>query len=190
MILSIYETTSLYIPLVQPAQLPSSISIDLTSFWHLSALFSIHYDSMTLPTRTRTEHPFSLDLHDLTARLNIHGQRKIVNPEVTILSDHATIHDLVLMGWPEVVGERPILGSVLRGSLEDPDKLSQIFGRTGIFSERYSTYSHSSLTLVSFIRNFSLFPRRFRKYSPTTQDQRVFQPLPPCHLTLRQSYPG
>ena len=162
--------TSLYIPLIQPTQLPPSISIDPTSYWHISALFSIHYDSMTLPTRTRIEHPFALDLYDLTARLNVHGQRKIVNPEVTVLYDHATIHDLILMGWPEVIGERPILGSILRGSLEDPDKLSQMFGRTGIFSERYSTHSRSPLNSVFYIRKYSLFPRPFRKYSQRTQD--------------------
>jgi hypothetical protein len=134
-----YETTSLYIPLVQPTQLPSWISIDPTSYWHVSALLSVHYDSMTLPTLTRSEHTFAMDMYKLTARLNTHGQRKIVNPEITVLLDHPTIQDLMPMGWPEVIGERPILASVLRGTFEEPDALSRTFGRRGIFSERYLT---------------------------------------------------
>jgi hypothetical protein len=78
-----------------------------------------------------------MDMYDLTSQLNIHGQRKIVNPELTVLFNRSTIDDMMSMGWQEVVGERPILASVLRGSFEDPDGLSRIFGRTGIFSERY-----------------------------------------------------
>jgi hypothetical protein len=155
MISSIYETTSLYIPLVQPTQLPRSVSIDPTSYWHISALFSILYDSMTLPTRTRKEHPFAMDMYELIARLNIHGQRKIVNPEITVLFDNPTIQGLMLMGWPEVIGERPILASVLRGSFEEPDAVSQVFGRTGIFSERYLT---SNMSVDGRIIHPQLFP--------------------------------
>ena len=105
---SIYENTSLYIPFVQPQHLPSSISIDSSSYWHLSALYSLHYDSITLPTRTRIEHPFAMDMSDFTARVNIHGQRKIANPEVTVLFDHPGANDVMSLGWQEVLGERPM----------------------------------------------------------------------------------
>jgi hypothetical protein len=107
-----------------------------------------------------------MDMYELTARVNIHGQRKIVNPEITVLFDHPTIRDLMSLGWPEVIGERPILASVLRGSFEEPDAVSQMFGRTGIFSERYTT---SRMSVNGRIIHPQLFPlpTSFPKIFPT-----------------------
>lgn len=171
-----YETTSLYIPLVQPPRLARSVSIDPTSYWHTSALLSILYDSITLPTRTRKEHLFAMDMYELTARVNIHGQRKIVNPEITVLFDHPTIRDLMSMGWPEVIGERPILASVLRGSFEEPDAVSQMFGRTGIFSERYTT-SHMSVNGRIIHPQLFPLPTSFPKIFPTHANMKSLSTL-------------
>jgi hypothetical protein len=113
-----------------------------------------------------------MDMHELTARLNIHGQRKIVNPEITVIFDHPTIQDLMLMGWHEVIGERPILASVLRGCFEEPDTLSQMFGRTGIFSELYLT---SPMSVDGRMIHPQLFPL------PTS-----FPKIFPAHVGLKK----
>jgi hypothetical protein len=136
MMSSIYENTSLYIPLVEPLHTPSSISIDSSSYWHISALYSLLYESITLPTRTRIEHPFSMDMYDFIARINIHGQRKIASPEVTVLFDNPGVHDLMPLGWPEVRGEKPIMATVLRGFVDDVDALTTTLSRGSVVTER------------------------------------------------------
>jgi hypothetical protein len=138
MVSSVYENASLYVPLVQPQHIPSTISVDLSSYWHTSSLYALLYDSISLPTRTRAEHPFAMDMDDLTARVNVHGQRKIVSPNVAIL-DNPGIGNLISLGWPEIPGERAIMAMVLRGSLNntDIDKLTKDLSRGSIVTERY-----------------------------------------------------
>ena len=133
-----YENTSLYIPLVQPQRFSSSISVNLSSYWHISALYSLLYDSITLPSRTRAEHPFAMDMYDFSARVNIHGQRKLTNPEVTALLDKPGINDVMSLGWPEVPGDRSIMATVIRGFPEDVDTLTTTLGRGRVISERLS----------------------------------------------------
>jgi hypothetical protein len=136
MMSSVYENASLYIPLVQPLHIPSSISIDSSSYWHISALHSLLYDSITLPTRTRIEHPFAMDMYDFTARVNIHGQRKIASPEVAVLFDNPGVHDLMPLGWPEARGEKPIVATVLRGLVDEVDAVTTTLSQGSVVTER------------------------------------------------------
>ena len=98
--------------------------------------YSILYDSITLPTRTRAEHPFAMDMYDFAARLNIHGQRKLTNPAVAILLDKPGLNDVMSFGWPEISGERPIMATVIRGLTEDVDALTTTLSRGSVVSER------------------------------------------------------
>ena len=99
-------------------------------------MYSLHYDSITLPTRTRIEHPFAMDMYDFTARVNIHGQQKIANPEVTVLFDHPGVNDVMSLGWEEVLGKRPMLATVLRGSTDNVDDITTTLSRGGMVTER------------------------------------------------------
>jgi hypothetical protein len=136
MMASTYESISLYIPLVQPSRIPSSILIDSSSYWHISALYSILYDSITLPTRTREEHPFSMDMYDFTNHINIHGQRKIANGETAILFNKPGIHDLLPLGWRDLPGEKGMMATVFRGNFDKIDDLTKLLSRGNIITER------------------------------------------------------
>lgn len=77
-----------------------------------------------------------MDMYDFTARVIIHGQRKIANPEVTVLFDHPGVGDVLSLGWEEVPGEKPMFATVLRGSADNVDKLTTTLSRSGIVTER------------------------------------------------------
>jgi hypothetical protein len=139
MISSVYENVSLYIPLVQPSRIPSSISINPSSYWHVSALYSLAYDSITLPTRTRAEHPYHMEMDDICNRVNIHGQRKFADADVAVLFDQPDQRDLLSLGWLDIPGERGLTASVFRGEIVgDIDALTKTMSRGNIVTERYS----------------------------------------------------
>jgi hypothetical protein len=133
---SIYENTTLYMPLIQPQFTPRSILMDFSSYWHVSALFSIAYDSITLPTRTRPEHSYAMDMHDLTARINVHGQRKFANPSLAVLFNHPGKDDLLNLGWLGVNGERGLTATVFRDTAENIDDLTKVLSQGNVVTER------------------------------------------------------
>jgi hypothetical protein len=77
-----------------------------------------------------------MDMGDFSARINIHGQRKLTNPEVTVLLDTPRVNDVMSFGWPEVSGERPIMAAVIRGFTEDVDALTTTLSHGSVVSER------------------------------------------------------
>jgi len=102
------------------------------------------YDSITLPARTRHELPFSTDLYDLGNRVNIHGQRKVVDPEVTVLWEGRTVkEDIVQLGWKEgartmgVLPEKGVMAGVCRGVCDDVDEVTKSISHGDIVTERY-----------------------------------------------------
>ena len=136
---SVYENTTLYIPLIQPHRPAPSISIESSSYWHVSALYSLGYDSITLPTRTRPEHPYAMDMHDIAARVNIHGQRKVADLDAAVLFDHPDKNDLMRLGWPSVAGQpgqRGLTATVFRGAVDNVDELSKTLSHGDIVTER------------------------------------------------------
>lgn len=186
MMASVYENTSLYIPLVQPRRTPSYISIDPSSYWHVSGLYSLLFDSITVPSRTRPEHPFHMDMFDFTARVNIQGHRKIVNPDVAILFDKPQLNDLMALGWHEVHGERPITATVIRGTINDVDDVTVKLSRGSMVSERYVN-TWSFLILEYYILNYSHCPLLSPKYSLIMALQHC-QPSRRYHRIQRQSH--
>jgi hypothetical protein len=147
---SIYEGTALYIPLHPAHHIPSCISIDTSSLWHTSALFSLAYDSITLPTRTRQEHPSSMDMYDLPLRINVHGHRKIVEPDVTVLLEQPKPSDRISFGWPHhVPGERGLAATVLRGDYTgDIDALTSMLSQGEIVTERSVSIDQANYRIV------------------------------------------
>jgi len=101
------------------------------------------YDSVTLPMRTRHELPFSMDMYDFGNRLNIHGQRKIVEPEVTLLwnKDKPTKEDMISLGWggkstADTAHEKGFMACVCRGPIDDIDEITKILSHGDIVTER------------------------------------------------------
>jgi hypothetical protein len=79
------EQSSVYIPISNiPAKLPSYLSIDATSLWHVSALLAIGIESMTLSSRLRTSVGGRGTLQDLEDTINSTGKRRIAKFEMSI----------------------------------------------------------------------------------------------------------
>lgn len=76
---------SVFIPLTFPSKpLPSYVSIDSHSPWHVSALFSTAMESMTLPSRLRNNNGKRESLDDLAASLNVNGNQNIAKLQMSI----------------------------------------------------------------------------------------------------------
>jgi hypothetical protein len=101
------------------------------------------YDSISLPMRTRHELPFSIDMYDFGNRLNIHGQRKIVEPDVTLLWDKEkpTKEDVISLGWrgmntTDKLQEKGFMACVCRGLCDDIDEITKVLSYGDIVTER------------------------------------------------------
>jgi hypothetical protein len=90
------EQSSVYIPISNtPAKLPSYLTIDATSLWHVGALQAIGLETMTLSSRLRTSVGGRGTLQDLEDTINSTGKRRIAKFEMSIadpdlLSDNAS----------------------------------------------------------------------------------------------------
>lgn len=81
-----YSQASLIIPLSVPPRLPSSVSLDRTSPWHVSALFNAAFESASLFTRLRTSDQVnSTSLGNVTDLLNVFGKQTIASLQVSIV---------------------------------------------------------------------------------------------------------
>ncbi|KAJ2986212.1 hypothetical protein NUW58_g5135 [Xylaria curta] len=76
---------SLVVPLAMPEELlPSSIHLDASSPWHVSALFAAAIESTTLYSRLRTtDLAYSSNLGRMTDLLNVFGRQNIANIEMS-----------------------------------------------------------------------------------------------------------
>ena len=77
---------SIYVPLSMPtALLPKYVHLDRNSQWHTSALMSTAVESMTLPSRLRSDIQRRGLLSDLEAALNINGNQRIAQLQCSIV---------------------------------------------------------------------------------------------------------
>lgn len=85
---SIYEISahaSLYVPLAIPSlRLPSYVQLARSSLWQTSALLSTALESMTLPSRLRSGGGKRGRLDDMEAALNVNGNQRIANVQMSI----------------------------------------------------------------------------------------------------------
>ena len=85
---------SMYIPLVMPErQLPAYVKLDQTSRWHTSALLSSAVETMTLPSRLRSNQGKRGLLADLEAALNVNGNQKVAQLQCKILDPEFDVLD-------------------------------------------------------------------------------------------------
>ncbi|KAI0127715.1 tubulin nucleotide-binding domain-like protein [Xylariales sp. AK1849] len=79
-----YSQASLIIPLAIPQRLPSTISMDRSSPWHISALFSAVLESTSLYTRMKTTDRInSTTLGNVTDLLDVFGKQTIANLQMS-----------------------------------------------------------------------------------------------------------
>jgi hypothetical protein len=89
------EQSSVYIPMSnKPAKLPSYLSLNATSPWHIAALQVIGVESMTLSSRLRTSVGGRGTLQDLEDTINSTGKRRIAKFEMSI-ADPEVLSDKV-----------------------------------------------------------------------------------------------
>jgi len=79
-----------------------------------------------------------MDMYDLALRINVHGHRKIVEPEVTVLIEQPELSNRLTFGWPSVTGGRGLTSNVLRGEYRgDIDVLTKMLSQGNIVTERF-----------------------------------------------------
>lgn len=84
-IFSIDPSASMHIPLASiPASLPSYVSLDGSSRWHTSALAAAAMESLTLPTRLRSNQASRATFDNLESTLNGDGMRRIAATSLSI----------------------------------------------------------------------------------------------------------
>lgn len=83
---------SLYVPVAIPAtNLPSYVTCDLTSQWHVSGLLAAALESMTLSSRLKTRNGSQLD--EMTSFLNVNGNQNIAKFRMSIDAESKTPAD-------------------------------------------------------------------------------------------------
>jgi hypothetical protein len=80
----IASQASLFIPMTIPSTLPSYVTLDPVSQWHVSGLLSTALESMTLPSRLKLQHESRKNLDQLASSLNINGNQNIAKLRMSI----------------------------------------------------------------------------------------------------------
>ncbi|KAK9419222.1 putative Protein dml-1 [Seiridium unicorne] len=81
-----YSQASLIVPIALPSRLPSSVSLNRSSPWHVSALFNAAIESTSLYTRLKTtDHVNSTSLGNVTDLLNVFGKQTIANLQMSFM---------------------------------------------------------------------------------------------------------
>ncbi|KAE8848755.1 hypothetical protein HRS9122_02771 [Pyrenophora teres f. teres] len=84
------EQSSVYVPMSNsPAKLPSYLSLDATSLWHIAALQVVGLESMTMSSRLRSTLGGRGTLQDLENTINSTGKRCIAKFEMNIADPDA-----------------------------------------------------------------------------------------------------
>jgi hypothetical protein len=92
------EQSSVYVPMSNsPAKLPSYLSLDATSPWHIAALQVVGIESMTMSSRLRTSLGGRGTLQDLENTINSTGKRRIAKFELSV-ADPDVLSDKALDG--------------------------------------------------------------------------------------------
>lgn len=99
---SIYEISahsSMYMPLTLPSlRLPSYLQLARSSLWQTSALLSTALESMTLPSRLRPDGGKRGRLDDMEAALNVNGNQRIANLQMSITDPSVLKHQQLAGG--------------------------------------------------------------------------------------------
>ena len=86
----IASQASLLIPVTLPSiTLPSYVSIDPLSQWHISGLFSTALESMTLPSRLKQHDGSRVTMDHLINALNVNGNQNIAKLRMSIDQEKA-----------------------------------------------------------------------------------------------------
>ncbi|KAG0646720.1 dml-1 [Hyphodiscus hymeniophilus] len=88
----IASQASLYIPMTLPStMLPSYVTIDPKSHWHVSGLLSAAMESMTLPSRLKLHAGTRETLDQITSVLNVNGNQNIAKLRMSVDQKSVTV---------------------------------------------------------------------------------------------------
>jgi hypothetical protein len=115
------EQSSVYVPISnKPTGLPSYLTMDGSSSWHIGAMQAVALESITLPSRLRSSENGRASLGNLEEVINSTGKRRIAKLEMSVadpavLSEEASAH----ITQPEKSGS-----TVSRQTSDDDDQLA------------------------------------------------------------------
>jgi hypothetical protein len=114
------EQSSVYIPISNvPTKLPSYLSLDGASPWHVGALQAIGIESMTISSRLRTSVGGRGTLQDLEDTINSTGRRRIAKFEMSIADP-----DVLLNASNDIAHAEKESSMTSRQASEGDDQLS------------------------------------------------------------------
>jgi hypothetical protein len=64
--------------------LPTYVSLNRQSLWHVSALLSTSLESITLPSRLKVQHGVQIPLDELAGALNVNGNQNIAKLQMSV----------------------------------------------------------------------------------------------------------
>jgi hypothetical protein len=70
--------------------LPNYVRVDRKSPWHVSALLSTAFESMTLPSRLKNQNGFRQSLDEIAGALNVNGNQNIAKIQMSVCLDPAS----------------------------------------------------------------------------------------------------
>lgn len=80
----IVSQASLFIPMTVPSMLPSYVTIDYQSQWHVSGLLCTALESMTLPSRLKARNGIRETVDGIASALNINGNQNIAKLRMSV----------------------------------------------------------------------------------------------------------
>lgn len=89
--------STLFIPVTLPSEaLPSYVTLERKSNWHVSALLSVAVESMTLLSRLRQNNLYQENLDQLQCLINTNGRQNIAKLRMSIDQDSSHHDDVTL----------------------------------------------------------------------------------------------
>lgn len=112
------EQSSVYVPISNlPKKLPSYVTLDSASKWHIGALQVIGIESMTISSRLRTSIGNRGMLQDLEDTVNSTGKRRIAKLEMSIADP-----DVLSEQPSHALGQAERVGSMTSGNPSESDE--------------------------------------------------------------------
>ncbi|KAI1176320.1 tubulin domain-containing protein [Nemania sp. FL0916] len=113
---------SLVVPVsIAEEPLPASVQLDLSSSWHVSALFAAAIESTAIYTRLKTtDHIYSSNLGQMTDLLNVFGKQTIANIEMSPIIPPKSVQNGTNEQATNARGE--VLSSHHQDSIDDDSK--------------------------------------------------------------------
>ncbi|POS88016.1 hypothetical protein EPUL_001245 [Erysiphe pulchra] len=169
--------STLFIPLTLPSKaLPSYVTLERKSNWHVSALLSVAMESMTLLSRLRQKILYQENLDQLNCFINTNGRQNIAKLRMSIDKDSSHSDDVTIV---------PKILELNRDTRSPSTKKSPHFSEIATKSN-IEWYQSKSFLYIAYILVWEPSIRKTRKDTILNQFFRKIVPLP---FPLLDSFP-